>query len=464
MIVFKDAADGGISPEMRELYAEFDIKSLCFVPAVFRGEPLALLVLYHAEPYDWSDDETALARSFGDTIATAIGNARLMASVEDLAARLRAVQDLSARLSTIQDVRGIGETIVAEARSLVPYDTVRVYRVDHDTGWCEPIAFQGTFMGRVDPEPELLRVRIGDGITGWVAEHGEPLLIGDAHADPRSLILGDTLGPESMLAVPMTYEGRVRGIVVASRLGRDRFGPDDETTLSIFAGAAAQALVNAERLEQLRTQQVELEHQLVSQRRLMAVNERLLSTLDPSGVLEMIADSLKTVVAYDSLTIYRIDKERGVRRPVIARDRFAELILDYEAPLGTGLTGLGRRPSRAGPRQRRAPRHPVGPDSGHAVRAGVDGHRPAHGRRRGARHPEHRPDGWRRVPLQPERVRAHEALRRPGGDRAPQRGGPRRGQGPGRARRADGAPEPRLVPARARRVPRRGDRSARWPC
>ena len=339
VLVYRDAADKAITPEMREVYADYDIKSLCFVPAVFRGEALALLVLYHSAPYDWSPDETALARSFGDTIATAIGNARLMASVEDLAARLRAVQDLSARLSGIQDVRGIGETIVGEARSLVAYDTVRVYRVDHDTGWCEPIAFQGTFMGRADPEPELLRVRIGEGLTGWVAERGEPLLIGDANVDERSLVVGEQRGPESMLVVPMIYEGRVRGIVVASRLGKDRFGPDDETTLSIFAGAAAQALVNAERLEQLRTQQVELEHQLVSQRRLMAVNERLLSTLDPSGVLEMIADSLKTVVAYDSLTIYRIDKERGVRRPMIARDRFAELILGYDAPLGTGLTG-----------------------------------------------------------------------------------------------------------------------------
>ena len=339
VLVFRDATDRKITPEMREVYAQHDIASLCFVPAVFRGAPLALLVLYHKAPYDWSPDEEALARSFGDTIATAIGNARLMASVEDLAARLRAIQDLSARLSGIQDVRGIGETIVSEARSLIAYDTVRVYRIDHDTGWCEPIAFQGTFMGRADPEPELLRVKVGEGLTGWVAEHGEPLLLGDAHADTRSLIVGETAGPESMLVVPMTYEGKVRGIVVASRLGKDRFGPDDEITLSIFAGTAAQALVNAERLEQLRTQQVELEHQLVSQRRLMAVNERLLSTLDPSGVLEMIADSLKTVVAYDSLTIYRIDKERGVRRPVIARDRFAELILGYDAPLGTGLTG-----------------------------------------------------------------------------------------------------------------------------
>ena len=339
VIVFHDINDPRITPEMHEVYAKSGVGSLCFVPAVFRGAPLALLVVYHDTPYDWSADEMALARSFGDTIATAIGNARLMASVEDLAARLRAIQDLSLRLSSIQDVRGIGDTIVAEARSLIQYDTVRVYRVDHDTGWCEPIAFQGVFMGRSDPEPELLRVRIGEGLTGWVAEHGEPLLLDNALADPRSMIVGETTSPESILVVPMTYEGNVRGVVVASRLGRERFGIDDETTLSIFAGTAAQALVNAERLEQLRKQQEELEHQLVSQRRLMAVNEQLLSTLDPKGVLEMIADSLKSVVTYDSLTIYRIDRERGVRRPMIARDRFAELILDYDAPLGTGLTG-----------------------------------------------------------------------------------------------------------------------------
>ena len=339
VIVYDDVTAEQITPEMRAVYAASGIGSICFVPAVFRGAPLALLVLYHDVPYDWTREETALARSFGDTIATAIGNARLMASVEDLAARLRAIQDLSARLAGIQDVRGIGEAILTEARQLIGYDTFRVYRVDHATGWCETIAFEGIFMGRADPEPEILRVRIGEGLTGWVARHGTAVMLGNAHEDERSLVIGESTGPESMLVVPMIYEGHVRGVVVASRLGRDRFGPDDETTLSIFAGTAAQALVNAERLEQLRQQQAELEHQLVSQRRLMAVNERLLSTLDPTGVLEMIADSLKTVVTYDSLTIYRIDRERGVRRPLIARDRFADLILDYDAPLNVGLTG-----------------------------------------------------------------------------------------------------------------------------
>lgn len=78
---------------------------------------------------------------------------------------------------------------------------------------------------------------------------------------------------------------------------------------------------------------------LASQRRLLEVNERLLSTLDPQGVFELIADSLKSVVAYDNLTIYRVDRSAGILRPVLARDRFAQLIIESTFPTTTGLTG-----------------------------------------------------------------------------------------------------------------------------
>jgi len=339
VLAFRDAADAGISAELRRLYAENGIATVCFVPVVFRGDPLGLIVLYHGRRHDWTEDEISLARSFGDSIATALGNARLVESVNNLAARLRAVQDLAARLNGLQDVRDIGEAIVAEAGSILAYDTIRIYRVDRESGWCEPIAFQGVFMGTAEPTAEMLRVQVGTGLTGWVAKRNEPLRIGDAQGDRRSVIVGQVEGPESMLIVPMSFEGQVRGVIVVSRLGRDQFGPDEQTTLSIFAGYASQALVNAERLGQLQRQQAELEHQLASQRRLLAVNEKLLATLDPSGVLELIADSLKAVVVYDSLTIYRVDADRGVRRPVIARDRFAEVILGYEAPIGSGITG-----------------------------------------------------------------------------------------------------------------------------
>ncbi len=338
-VVFRGLQDAVVAPELREIYGRLGIASAAFVPVVFRGESQGVLVLYHDARHDWTPEEIDLARGFADGVATALGNARLMESVQSLAARLRAVQDLAARLNGLTGVRGIAEAIVAEAGSLIEFHTIRVYQVDHVTGICEPIAFQGVFMGTADPTPDMLRVPLGVGLTGWVGLHNEPLVIGDTQADGRSFMVGRVEGPESMLVVPMSFEGVVRGIIVLSRLGRDRFRPDDLATVTIFAGYAAQAIVNAERLAQLGRQQAELDHQLASQRRLMAVNERLLSTLDPSGVLELIADSLKAVVAYDSLTIYRVDVERGVRRPVIARDRFAEVILGYDAPLGTGITG-----------------------------------------------------------------------------------------------------------------------------
>ena len=96
-----------------------------------------------------------------------------------------------------------------------------------------------------------------------------------------------------MLIVPMLFDGTVHGVIVVSKDGADRFDADDEMTLTIFAGYAAQALVNGTNMERLRRQQDELEHQLDSQRRLLEVNERLLSTLEPAGVLELIADSLR---------------------------------------------------------------------------------------------------------------------------------------------------------------------------
>jgi diguanylate cyclase (GGDEF)-like protein len=328
--------DPALAPRFGPVYARLGFRTINFVPLLFRDEAMGLLVLYHRTPYDWTPDELELCVSFASQMATAFANARLFASVREGAARLRAIQELSSRLNRIQDVAGIGDTIVAEADKLIGHDTIRVYRVDGNTGTCEPIAFHGDLGGSVSA---TLRVRIGEGLTGWVAQNNETIRLGDAAGDPRGVAVGQVAGPESMLVVPMSYEARVLGVIVVSKAGYDQFSEDDQRTLEIFAGYAAQAVVNAEAFGQVRSQQQELRHRLESQKRLLEVNERLMATLDPSGVLEMIADSLKVVVSYDALTVYRLDRSTRTRRAVLARDRFADVILAHEAPFDSGVTG-----------------------------------------------------------------------------------------------------------------------------
>jgi diguanylate cyclase (GGDEF)-like protein len=137
----------------------------------------------------------------------------------------------------------------------------------------------------------------------------------------------------------MMFEGRAVGVVALSKLGKDQFSNDDLQTMSIFAGYAAQAIANAGAYERLELQSGELARQLQSQRRLLEINERLLSTLDQQHVLVTIADGLRSVVHYDNLSIYRADPENQLLVPVLTRERHAKQVMAYSVPFGRGLMG-----------------------------------------------------------------------------------------------------------------------------
>ena len=325
---------------LRPEYAAEGIRTSCVVPLMGPDEPLGLLGLYHCSDRIWPDEEVGLVQAFANQAAVTISNARLYRSVADQAARLRSIQDLASRLNRLTDVTAIGEAIVAEASSLAEYHDIRIYRVDWERRICEPIAFTREMLGDEGDPFELLRVNVGEGLTGWAAEHGEAILVNDALADPRAMTIQGTDDiEESMLVVPMLYENRAVGVIVLSQLGFNRFTPDDLQTMSIFAGQAAQAIANADAYAQLSAQSDQLARQLDSQRRLLEINERLLSTLDNEAVLQSIADGLHTVVAYDNMSVFRADRIERKLVPVLARERFAEEVMRYVVPFGSGLMG-----------------------------------------------------------------------------------------------------------------------------
>ena len=325
---------------LQETYQLEGIKTACLVPLVSHDQSLGVIGLYHTRDREWPDDEIALAQSFANQAAVAISNARLYRSVADQAARIRSIQDLSSRLNRLTDVQSIADAIVAEASTLAAYHDIRVYTVNWEDGICEPIAFTDRLLGEGDFR-ERLQVTIGEGsFTGWVAEHGEPLLVNDALNDMRGhTIEGTDDIDESMLVVPMLFEGRAVGVVALSKLGKDQFSNDDLQTMLIFAGYAAQAIASASAYERMELQSTELARQLQSQRRLLEINERLLSTLDQQHVLDTIADGLRSVVHYDNLSIYRADHQNRVMVPVLTRERHAEQVMRYLAPFGRGLMG-----------------------------------------------------------------------------------------------------------------------------
>lgn len=325
---------------MHEVYLAEGLRSVCLVPLVAHERVVGLLGVYHLRDREWPDDELALVQAFANQAAVAINNARLYRSLADQAARMRSIHDLSDRLNRLTNVQAIADAIVAEASTLADYHDIRVYTVDWENRVCEPVSFTDRLLGEGDFR-ERLRVDIGEGsFTGWVAEHAEPILSNDALTDTRGhTIEGTDEIEESMLVVPMVYEGRSVGVIALSKLGIDQFTADDMQTMTIFAGYAAQALINARSYRRLEEQSAQLARQLESQRKLLEVNEQVMGTLEQSDIFEVIADGLKAVVHYDNLSIYRADHTKGILVPVLTRERHAEEVARYIIPFGRGLMG-----------------------------------------------------------------------------------------------------------------------------
>jgi two-component system NarL family sensor kinase len=94
-----------------------------------------------------------------------------------------------------------------------------------------------------------IELAVGEGVSGWVAEHGEPVVItDDKTADPRYLYIPALRGEEftSMLSVPIvTPLGHLIGVLnVHTRAKREFTGADVELLRSV-AGLVAGAIENA---------------------------------------------------------------------------------------------------------------------------------------------------------------------------------------------------------------------------
>lgn len=325
---------------LQEVYRAEGIKTACLVPLVSHDRAVGVIGLYHARDREWPDDELALAQAFANQAAVAISNARLYRATAEQAARMRSIHDLSARLNRLTDVQAIADAIVAEASTLAAFHDIRIYTVDWEKGTCEPIAYTDRLLGEGDFR-DRLRVDIGPGsFTGWVAANAQPILSNDALHDGRGhTIEGTTEIEESMLVVPMVYEGRSVGVIALSKLGINQFSTDDLQTMMIFAGYAAQALVNARSYRRLEEQSSQLARQLESQRQLLDVTARVTGTLEQEDILEVVADGLKAVVHYDNLSIYRADHAKQVLVPVLTREEHYEEVARYIIPFGRGLMG-----------------------------------------------------------------------------------------------------------------------------
>ena len=278
-----------------------DFAAIVVVPLIHRGRIIGALSSVSREPRRWTPSEIEFVTALGSHASIAIHNAELFAETESRAEQLAVLQAAAARMSRASTVESVGRAVVEETRRILDYHNARVYIIE-PPDQVVPIAFEGRVGAYERVDFDLLRTTFGKGFTGWVAQHGEPMLVGNANADQRgATITGTDDVDESMLVVPMRYDETVVGVITLSKLGIDQFDEDDLRLLTILADHAATALESARLLARSDALAGEL-------RRLLDMSSALSASLDSRQVANLIAAHLAAAMGVDECAISYWDR------------------------------------------------------------------------------------------------------------------------------------------------------------
>ncbi len=135
--------------------------------------------------------------------------------------------------------------IVSEGVRLVRASSGSVVLFNPTSGFLEIHASQN-----LPGAARKLQLRVGEGITGWVARHGKPARVNDVTQDPR--YVAARRGVKSELAVPLEVNGETRGVLNMDSDRVDAFSADDQELLQELAVQAAKVIQNTWLYEQLR--------------------------------------------------------------------------------------------------------------------------------------------------------------------------------------------------------------------
>lgn len=110
-------------------------------------------------------------------------------------------------------------------------------------------------LGEKGAQLKEIRLKIGEGIAGWVAQHGKPIIVDDVQNDPRFAKKADkksTFVTKNMICIPVRIKQKTIGVLQAINKKTGVFGQEDLELFQMLANQVAIAIENARLMEDLR--------------------------------------------------------------------------------------------------------------------------------------------------------------------------------------------------------------------
>src|SRR5215831_4234502 len=258
--------------------------------------------------------------------------------------RLARIQEIGTALGSTLDLDRLLSLIMDRVTELLDADRSTLYLLSDDGQELWSKVAQGG-------EIREIRLRVGEGIAGWVAQSGQVVNIPDAYADPRFQQEFDRRSgyrTRSILCMPMRNNlGRILGVVqVLNKNDGGPFSREDEALLHTVGGQAAISIENSKlylsvvgKNVQLLETQEKLEQKMYELDLLFEIEEEMHGAVDLDEMLDKLLVRAMDLVGTEAGSILLREQRTDELYFRSARGEKGDSVRRLRIPMAEGIVG-----------------------------------------------------------------------------------------------------------------------------
>ncbi len=316
---------GNVQQEPRHLPGISGVCSEMAVPLKVGGRVVGAIDVQSPRQNAFTADDERMLVTVAGHLASIIQNARLYAETRRQLDELTILSEVALAGASTLDLEQVLDRMLQVIRRTLQFESFEFILLDPATRILHTQVGYGTLMRARDYD-----VRVGQGVVGWVAEQGQPLLVQDVKQEPR--YFEADLHTQSELAVPLKVGDQVIGVMNVESPYLNRFTEDDQRLLTVLAGQMSVIIQDA-RLH------AETQRRLVHVTALYTFAQQLSTSLDINAVLDSIVISLKQILNCRAANIWLINHETQLLEIRAAAGLQSKWKREARLKIGVGIAG-----------------------------------------------------------------------------------------------------------------------------
>ena len=306
------------------------------LPLKIRDRIVGVMNVAMQKPHKFDEAELRALELLADQAALMIQNASLYENVVKERRSVQLVYGLAQELANSLDPSEILDRAMALTNAHLGARSGEAFLLNQEDGYLYLNAsYRDDELPRALLE-EKLRLKLGEGVVGWVAEHRMPVLIDDVTTDKRWLpIHGVDDDARSAVCAPLTSGGEVQGVISFLHREVGKFNVEQLDLLIAIARQVSLALSNARQFSQVERRLTEL---TVVRQVMEIVNLRL----EMNALLDEVVHQVGAVLGYPVVEVYLVEESNLVLGAVYGGPRDTTV----QIPINQGIIGRVVRTSQ----------------------------------------------------------------------------------------------------------------------